>query len=233
MTKSISLIAILALAISPIWAQQQSTITVRGSYEINLSPDEIIVGIDYQEYFLNENEENEQKIKIEEIEERVLKAIKSTGLPDKKITIGGARIVRPYDRGKYRKRRIKKSLQVCVTTSDEFLTLTRAVESAGLFENEVVGFDIDQFRNTERAKFETECRSKAFDDAKAKAELILSTSGQTVGKAITVREINPSSSSVEVFDASTYEVVTVDDGPASGFAPLVVSCKVEVVFELR
>lgn len=221
---------LLFLLVSPVamFAQQQ-TITVTGSYEYNLSPDEVIVGVSYQEYFYTDGEEM-KKMAIEEVEAQVVRAIYKAGIKEDKVTLGDARIIRPYVNGSYQKRRIEKSLYVCVLTTQEFLDLTRSLEAADLFDRMVTAFDIQEYRHTERESYMTKSRAKAFEDAKEKAQVILQSSGQKVGKALQVRELDTARS--PSFDPSFYQVLEVEETPVSGFRPVVIACKVEVVFEL-
>src|SRR3954464_2249282 len=59
------------------------TITVTGSAEMEIVPDEIFVQVDLKEY----QKKGQDKVSIDKIKDDFLKKVKSLGLPDSAITI--------------------------------------------------------------------------------------------------------------------------------------------------
>lgn len=209
-------------------AQSTPSITVTGEASFNLSPDEIIILISYEEYFTDANEALSSKVLIEDIEQKVLTSLKAAKIKDDKIAMGAATLVRPRVHQKYLRRRINKSLSVCISNTEEYLLLIRQFEQDGLFDREVTSFRLSEYRHTERERYEKECQQKALVNARAKAQRIASQSGRKLGKVMSVTEKDLSSSA---WDASTYEVTSSSSG-TSGFKGIPVSYALTVVFEL-
>lgn len=210
--------------------ENKRTITVSGTSEFNLSPNEIIVKISFQEYFTDEAEKSEHKIKIESLEKKVLDAIQKTGLKKDKITSGSVQVIRPYKHGIYYKPRLNKSLFVCVNNTQQYVDLTRMLETDGLFEKAITTFSITQYRHTEKEAYLTKSRNLAYNDAINKAKLILSNSNNQVGQVIRVTEVNKSVSTSSTGSFYTTENATTSS--SSGFRPIVISYDLEVVFEI-
>jgi uncharacterized protein YggE len=209
------------------------TIKVTGSSTVNVSPNEIIVNIQYQEYFLGEEKEG-NRITIDKIEEKVLRALTKANIASDKITLGGLNVVRPslYKSGEriYLKRRLRKTLIICVETTDELLQVVRQMEEEKLMDEVITAFDITETRNTEIEKYQKQVKVDAFKDAWEKANLILSTSDQKPGAVLSVKEV-PKQISMGL-SPSTYDMAPVENSEISGFRAVPVSYQVEVVFEI-
>lgn len=227
----ISLLLIVFLTKEVVIAQAlQRTIKVTGSSQYNLSPNEIIIQIDFQEYFPDEMEETENKVTLDVIEKKLLQSILKSGVEKDKITVGGVRMVRPYKGNVQLKRRLNKTIFVCVTNSDQYIKLTRSLESDNLFDESITQFDISQFKNTEKEMYLTKSRSEAYKNAVEKATLILSESGQKLGKVIQVNELNTSSSNRSSLEFYSFDNAAED---ISGFQPIVISYQLEVIFAIE
>ncbi len=237
---SLSFIVFL-LCLTSITASAQSndakTITVTGSSTVNVSPNEIILEIRYQEYFKGEETE-ENRVTIDKIEDKVLTALGKAKIKDEKITLGDISISRPsiYKNNEriYLKRRLNKALSVCVETTDQLLTVVRQLEAAQLMDEIITVFDIVETRHTDIEEFKKQVKIDAFKDAQEKANLVLSTSNQKPGGVLTVKEIpqQPLHNNLE-FSGSTYEVVSSSPSQISGFKPIQVTYKIEVVFVIE
>ena len=222
------------------FAQAQSNINsikVTGAASVNVSPNEIIIEIRYQEYFEGEEQES-NRVSIESIEALVLQALGNAAIQDEKITLGGINVVRPsyYKNGDriFLKRRLSKALYICVETTDQLLKVVRELGKAQLMDDIITEFQITETRHTDIEQFEKEVKVEAFKDAREKAELILSTSNQKAGKVLSIKEFDPRQPALpQAFDASTYETVAVPSAQVSGFRPIVVGYQIEVVFEIE
>ncbi len=225
-----ALTALLVIALSIPTASAQNperTITVSGSYEYNLSPNEIIVNISFQEYFLDEIEKSENKITIETLEQNLTESIQKSGVKREKITTGAVQLVRPYINGVYLKHRLRKSLLVCIGDTEEFSKLTRTLEADGLFDLVISEFSIIEYRHTDKDSYLKESRSLAYKNAFEKAQSILSQSGGQLGKVIKIEETSkyPNSS------GSFYS--THNSSGASGFKPIIIAYDLMVTFEIE
>lgn len=215
------------LIINPTFSQ--NSITVSGKSEFNLSPNEIIIKIAFQEFFKNGEELAENKVPIEEIEDRLLGAISKMDLDKEKITMGGVEIVRPYENRTYLKRRLKKDILICIENTDQYIELIRLLEKEDLFDEIIVEFTITEFRHTQREEYMTKSMEQAFSNAKEKAELILSKSGQKIGRALKIVEVN--NRRTVASDVNFYET-TESRSQVSGFRPIIVAYEIQVVFEI-
>ena len=216
------------------YAQTNNTITLRGSSTYNLSPNEIIIQVTYRETFIGDEKDN-NKVPIETVEKNILSALATADVPDDKITIGAIKIVRPSiykDRQTiYLKRRFEKNLSLCISNAEELVKIVRELEKQKLMDEVIHGFEIVETKHTEADELRRQSKIDAFKNAKEKAELILSTSGQKVGAVLKVVEVNKSSGP-KAFDAATYEVLAVDNTQPSGFKPIIIGYEIEVVFEI-
>lgn len=206
------------------------TIKVTGSAEYNLSPNEIIIQLDFQEYFTDAAETKASKVKLEEIQGKVFASLTKAGVKKDKITEGGVTVVRPYKFNAELKRRLNKTIYVCVANVDEFIKLTRTLEDDNLFDQLITVFQVSEFKHTDKKSFLTKSRAEAYKDAVEKATLILSQSGQKLGKVITVAEINKYTNNDK---GSFYSFDNNSAKDVSGFAPIVISYSVEVIFEIE
>ncbi len=212
-------------------AAQIPSISVTGKASYNLSPNEIIVEISYQEYFTTPDEKEESRVLIEDLEKKVLGSLEVLKIAKDKITMGAAQVVQPYrDNTTMLKRRINKSLYVCVDNSDNYIKLIRQLEKDKLFEKIITQFNLVSYNHTEKEKYLTKSRAEAFKNAKAKAELILAQANQKLGKVVSIKEINYS------FDNSSkgsfYSLDNFSNETTSGFKPIVINYELEVVFEI-
>lgn len=229
--KKIKLLTLLfAIITSVSFSQNQTTsISVTGTASYNLSPNEIIIKISYQEYFKTTDEKLESKIPIEEIEKQVLKSLETAGIKKDKITMGEASLVQPYKNGVLMKSRVNKTAFICIDNSDNYIKLIRQLEKDNLMDNIIQSFGVDEYRHTDKEKYLTKCRAEAFANAKTKAELILSQSNQKVGKIITVKEVSSQEHSSK---NGFYSTDNFSNEKTSGFKPVIISYTLDVTFEI-
>jgi len=204
----------------------QRTIIVSGKASFNLSPDEIILDINYQEYFKGE-EKSENKVLIETIEKEVLGSLKATGISSNKITMGAAFMVRPNKDGKvYLKRRLNKSLTVCISNTEDYIKLIRQLEKDQLFDKVITTFRINSYRHTEQEAYKKKCKAAAFENAKENANLILGNSNNKLGKVLTIIESNSRKSNTNTYDFD-------NSSSNSGFKAIEVNYSLTVKFEIE
>ncbi|MCG8332728.1 MAG: SIMPL domain-containing protein [Chitinophagales bacterium] len=236
--KTIYLSILFCVATLLTFAQTEDhTIKVTGSSTVNVSPNEIIIKVQYQEYF-DGDEREENRVTIDQIEAKVLKALGKARIEDDKITLGGISVVRPsiYRNNErvFLKRRLNKSLFICVVDTDQLLKVVRALEEAQLMDEVITIFEIVETKHTDIEDFKKQVKIDAFKDAVEKANLILSTSEQQVGDVINVKEYKPYQQPNPMeFSPSTYEVAETPSSQISGFKPIQVTYRIEVVFEIE
>jgi uncharacterized protein YggE len=209
---------------------QAQTISVSGKASYNLSPNEIIVEISYQEYFTSPDESDGSKILIEELEKKVLTSLETLKIAKDQITMGAATVVQPYRDNNILKRRINKSLYVCVNNSEDYIKLIRQLEKDKLFDKIITAFNLNSYNHTEKEKYYIRSRAEAFQNGKIKAELIVQQAQRKLGKVITIKEMNPSWDNGA--KSSFYSVDNSAGEKTSGFKPIVISYELEVIFEI-
>ena len=221
---------IISASSSTVLAQNPSrTITVSGSSEYSLSPNEIIINIVFQEYFIDDIEKMENKITIESIEKTVLESLEKSAIAEDKITVGAVQVIRPYRNRIYHKPRLSKSLLVCINNTQDFTLLTRTLESDELFDKAITNYSIVEYRHTEKESYMTKSRSQAYSDALEKGRLILSHSGEKLGKVIRIEEINRRNAT----SSSDSFYSTDNSSSASGFKPIMISYDLMITFEIE
>ena len=208
--------------------ENSRTIQVSGSAEYNLAPDEIVISISFQEYYLDEEDTKSEKIRLEELQVKLEKAISNAAVKSTEISTGSVQIIRPNRHNGYKRSRLNKTIYVCIKNTDQYITLTRELEKLNLFDQTITAFNISEYRHTEKEKYLTDSRSKAYDLALEKASLILSKSGEKLGKVITISELKANSANR---NGGFYEVVNTGSFQ-SGFKPIVVFYEIEVEFEI-
>lgn len=231
-------LALLLLATLNLCSQENNfdprTITITGSAEYNLSPNEIVIKVGFQEYFKDINETPGSKVTIEELEPQVLKAIYAAGIAKDKVTVGEVKIVQPWQEGNRRikkRRRLNKTLLVCVNSTEAYVDLTRKFEKENLFDKIITNYNILEYRHTEKDDFLSKSRNEAYKDAVAKADLILNESGNKRGTVLRITEFS-ARQRPEINDQSMYSMSTGSEATPSGFRPIVVGYKLEVTFEI-
>lgn len=230
MMKAYKTLVIIMLLASAMSAQEVTpTITVTGNHVQNLSPNEIIIKVDYQEYFTSPDESRESKITIDKIEDRVLKSISSAGVKPDKLTMGSANFIQPNRNNQFKKGRISKALYLCIENTEEYIRLIQQLEGDGLFDKMIVRFSISGYNHTDKNDYLVASRSNAFEAAREKANLILSKTNKQLGDVITIKEINASSRNN---GGGFYAVDNTQGESISGFQPIKISYQLEVVFEV-
>ena len=227
--KILSLLFCLALTTMVSAQELRNTIMVTGAHVHNLSPNEIIINLNYQEYYTSPQESRESKVRIDAIEKLVLQSVSSAGIKSDKITMGAANFIQPNRNNGFKKGRIDKSLYVCVSNTDEYIRLIEQLEDDGLFDKIITRFTISNYNHTEKSTYLMESRALAYKDAKDKAELILAESNKKCGEVLTIKEINANSNNGS---GSFYAVDNSADETTSGFQPINISYRLEVVFEI-
>jgi|TARA_B110000967_G_scaffold182226_1_gene199992 uncharacterized protein YggE len=213
--------------INTLLSQDIRTITIEGEKTYNLSPNEVVIEIQYEEYYIKND-----KVTIETIEKQILQILKLEKIKSNKITFGSISVIRPYDYKTkiYDKPRLKKSIYICFSNSEQYASLTRSLEKENLFDNIIKNFGISELRHTEKLIYLKKSRNQAFLDAKSKADLILDNSSQRTGKIIKIEEknYNYQSSANQGF----YATDNTKQSKSSGFKPIVISYAIVVTFEI-
>ena len=204
------------------------TICISGEASIQISPDEIILRIAYDEYW--NTPKKLTKINIKTIEKKILSALKEAGVKDSNITLGAVRLLRDYNRVKsvYENRRLSKSLNVCVYHAKEIEKLIEILEAKGLLKKAISQFSIASLRHTNKEKFETQAKIEAIKNAREKASLLLNTLGKNIGEVIQIKEVKTQNN--QQANESFYSSQSTNN---SGVSLITINYSVEVIFEIK
>jgi len=179
---SLSLIAFLI----PAFSQQvvnpyPKTITVTGSAEMEVIPDQIYVIVDLKEY----EKKGQGKIDLETIKSQFLKTAKEVGIPDTAISIAS---YEGYNNPWLRKKKKTElyssiSYQIIFSKSAD---MDRMVDK--LDDNATQNFSIVKTSHSKMEQFRKQLKIQAVKAAKDKAIYLSDAIGEKIGEAVTINE---------------------------------------------
>ena len=159
------------------------TITVNGSAEMEIIPDEIYVQIDLKEY----EKKGQGKINIETIKRNFLNNVKAIGIPDSLVSIaaydgfGG----NPWLRKKNKKNELFASIsyQVKIKTSKQLDDLVDKLDDEA-----TTNFYIQRTSHSKLAEYRKQLKIQAVKAAKEKAQYLSAAIDENIGVAVTINE---------------------------------------------
>ena len=179
---------VLILVVATGFAQTQinpypKTITVTGSAEMEIIPDEIYVQVDLKEY----EKKGQGKINIETIKRNFLNNVKAIGIPDSLISIaaydgfGG----NPWLRKKNKKNELLASIsyQIKIKTSKQLDDLVDKLDDEA-----TTNFYIQRTSHSKLAEYRKQLKIQAVKAAKEKAQYLSEAIGENISVAVTINE---------------------------------------------
>jgi uncharacterized protein len=176
------------LLTTTVFAQNQinpypKTITVNGSAEMEIIPDEIYVQVDLKEY----DKKGQGKINIETIKRNFLNNVKAIGIPDSLVSIaaydgfGG----NPWLRKKNKKNELFASIsyQVKIKTSKQLDDLVDKLDDEA-----TTNFYIQRTSHSKLAEFRKQLKIQAVKAAKEKAQYLSEAIDEHISVAVTINE---------------------------------------------
>lgn len=160
------------------------TITVSGSAEMEVIPDEIYVHIELKEY----QKKNEDKKDIETIKKNFLEACKAAGIPDSAISIAAYSGYNPYS---WRKRKKDPNLFSGITYQVKFKDselMDKLVEQ--LDDDATQNFQIVSTSHSKMTEYRRQLKIMAVKAAKEKGIYLTEAINEKLGEAITIKEPN-------------------------------------------
>jgi uncharacterized protein YggE len=211
------------------------TITVNGSAEMEIVPDEIYVQVYLKEY----DKKAGGKVTIDKIRQDFLTAVRSLGLPDTTISVSG------YDANSYnpwwRKKARRQELHAAITYQVK-LNNTAQVDQLvdKLDDNATQNFYISRMTHSRLDEFKRALKIQAVKAAKEKAQYLSDAIGEKVGGAVTISEpgeyYQPYHGAVGAVSAPPPQEVRVQstsaDQPQADFRKLKIRYEVTAVFAL-
>jgi uncharacterized protein YggE len=188
MKKIITATAILLFALQVIAQEQkpvQRTISVSGSSETEVAPDEIYVQIDLREY----NKKNGDKIDINTIKNNFLAACKSIGLTDKDVTVQS---YQGYDQNYWITKRNKKQnpdMKASISYWVKVNSVSKLDDLVDKMDDEATqNFFIAKAAYSKMDELKKDMKIAAVKAAKDKAIYLSEAVGEQVGQAITIND---------------------------------------------
>ncbi|GAB4092370.1 SIMPL domain-containing protein [Flaviaesturariibacter terrae] len=177
------LLGVLGASAQPAVNPYPRTITVTGSAEEEVVPDEIYVNVDLKEY----EKKGQGKIALDAIRRDFLNNVRSIGIPDSLVTIAA------YDGSNgnpwWQRKRKKEELYASVTYQLKIRnskTLDELV--AKLDDNATQNFYISRVDHSRIQEYRKQLKIKAVQAAKEKAQYLAQSIGEQVGVAVTISE---------------------------------------------
>ncbi len=234
-------IPLLMLLASTSFAQTQinpypKTITVTGSAELEIIPDEIYVQVDLREY----EKKGQGKINIETIKRNFLNNVKAAGIADSLVSIasydgfGG----NPWLRKKNKKNELFASIsyQVKIKTSKQLDDLVEKLDDEA-----TTNFFIQRTSHSKLAEYRKQLKIQAVKAAKEKAQYLTAGIDEKAGEAVTINEpteyyqpyYNMMRSNVMMKEQAMNQDMAAADGNPVDFRKLKLKYDVTVVFSVR
>ena len=211
------------------------TITVNGSAEMEITPDEIYVQVYLKEY----EKKGGGKISIEKIRQDFLTAVRSLGLPDSSITVSG------YDANNYnpwwRKKNKKEELYASITYQVKLRSTAQIDQLVDkLDDNATQNFYISRTTHSKLEEFRKNLKIQAVKAAKEKADYLAEAANAKVGVPITINEPGEyyqpyygDMASNRMMKAEMVQQTAAPEQPQADFKKMKIRYDVNVVFELR
>ena len=210
-------------------------ITVNGSAEMEITPDEIYVQVHLKEY----EKKGGGKIGIEKIRQDFLTAVRSLGLPDSSLTVAG------YDANNYnpwwRKKNKKEELYAAMTYQVKLRSTAQVDQLVDkLDDNATQNFYISRTTHSKLEEFRRNLKIQAVRAAREKADYLAEAANAKVGVPITINEPGEyyqpyygDMASNRMMKAEMTQASAPVDQPQADFKKMKLRYDVNVVFELR
>lgn len=158
------------------------TISVTGSAELEIIPDEIYVVVTLKEY----EKKGSGKIDLERIKTDFLNSCKSIGLSDSNITIASYEGTNPKT---WWNKKAKDELYASIAYQVKFNSSKKIDELVSkLDDNATQNFDVTQVSHSKIQEYRKQVKIQAIKAAKAKAEYLTEAVGEQLGVAVTITE---------------------------------------------
>ena len=229
----VPLVVLLMLA-GQTFAQENKNITVSGKSTLQLSPNEIILAITFNEYWTDKN--FTERILLADIEKKLMDALRSAKVKEKNITHSAVTLLRDYDRNlrRYHNHHLSKTLSVCVYSAEEIAAVIEALRQKALLGKAISGFRISDLRHTEVDEYKQQVKTEAIQNARADGKLIVGALGKKLGDILTIKEVKSFNNWRNNNDNGTsfYSTANASNSAGSGVSPIIITYELEAVFEI-
>ncbi len=225
--------AVLLILAGQTFAQENKTISVSGKSTLQLSPNEIILAITFNEYWKDKN--FSERILLEDIEKKLMDALRSAKVKEKNITHSAVTLLREYDNRlrRYHNHHLSKTLSICVYSAEEIEVVIRALRQKALLGKAISGFHISDLRHTDMEEYKQQVKTEAIQNARADGQLIVEALGKKLGDIMTIKEIHSSNSWHNNSGTSFYSTANASRSSQSGVSPITITYELEAVFQIE
>ena len=231
--KNIILVAFLSLFSLSAFSQQMmhmpKKIEVNGSAETEVTPDIIYIGMSLKEYFRDSN--NKKKVEIEDLERQLQSAVLKAGIPQENFMINN---ISSYNNWWEKKKTTdflaRKQYRIKVTDLTKFNEIMSAVDPKGIENSNIEGYDYSKMESLKK-----ELKIKALQNAKEKAEYLISSIGGTLLGPLEIQEINiEAQPEIMNFAKTVLRAASSEDGmPEIDFKKIKLNYQMRAVFEIK
>jgi len=213
------------------------TITVTGTSEMEIVPNEIYVQVDLKEY----KKKGEEKVELETIKQDFLRNCKSIGIPDSLITIASFEGANGDDW--WRKKKTDPQLLSSISYQIKFTESNKMQLLAEKLNDEATaGFRVARVWHTQMTEFRKQLKVNAIKAAKEKCIYLTEAIGEKISHAITITEQDKNNliSPLQYRSSNSNSILSQDkesgDGNGSGnvsFKKIKLEFSIDVVYALQ
>lgn len=180
---------------------QERVITVTGSADMLVPPDEILVDISYREYWFQHQHKNKGKESINKIEKGIIKAVNDIGVGTENITINSSFTWKyRHDYWSYwyhyhntlHNTLVEKKMTVKLSSSAELNKMMQKLKENDIRKEGVVNITLNGSSNKKIQEYRKMVKAEAMKAAKEKANYLLESLGEKCGVVLTVQELSDS-----------------------------------------
>jgi uncharacterized protein YggE len=204
-------------------------IEVNGSAEAEVTPDIIYIGMSLKEYFKDSN--NKKKVEIEELERQLQSAVLKAGIPQENFMINN---ISSYNNWWEKKKTpdflARKQYRIKVTDLTKFNEIMSAVDPKGIEYSNIESYDYSKMESLKK-----DLKIKAMQEARAKAEYLITSIGEKLGGALEIQEINNDAQpEIMNFAKTVLRAASSEDSmPEIDFKKIKLNYQIRAVFEIR
>ena len=203
-------------------------IEVNGSAEIEVTPDEIYIGISLKEYL----KDSKKRASIEELEKQLQTAILKAGIAPEDFTINNISAYTNYwEKKKDPTFLASKQYSIKVKELSKLNEIISGVDQKG-----IAYTNIERYAYSKQEEVKKDLKIKALKDAKNKATYLTEAIGEKLGGALEISETGSESYPQPFYRSNMMMEMKVADAPAMpeiDFKKIKLSAQVRAVFEIK
>lgn len=214
---------------------QVPKIEVAGFAEMEVEPDEIYFNISLREFFQDEKSQKD-KVNISTLEKQLIKAVAEAGLPKESLSVSGIGGYQNYTEKKKKPATFLESKQyeLKVSCPEKLDGILAKVESRG-----VQYANVSRVDHSKKEEFKKQVKIDALKADKAKAEYLVASLDQKLGKVLEIKELDENlyfpqpvyaKANVRTFAAEAADAVQDSEVP---FQKIKISYRMQAAIEIK